>query len=85
MRRSLAVLALSAALARGAAGAQLPAPPRPEPSPQPRPSAVRVAVSPRLVSVDDGDTVSIRWSKDDVEIVRILGIDTPETRHVEHQ
>jgi micrococcal nuclease len=34
--------------------------------------------------VDDGDTVNIRWSADDVEIVRILGIDTPETRHVAH-
>jgi endonuclease YncB( thermonuclease family) len=34
--------------------------------------------------VDDGDTVVIEWSKGDSEIVRILGIDTPETRHVEH-
>jgi endonuclease YncB( thermonuclease family) len=37
-----------------------------------------------LVEVDDGDTVEIRWSEDDVERVRILGIDTPETRHLEH-
>jgi endonuclease YncB( thermonuclease family) len=36
------------------------------------------------VATDDGDTVDIRWSKDDVEIVRILGIDCPETRHLEH-
>jgi endonuclease YncB( thermonuclease family) len=36
------------------------------------------------VAVDDGDTVEIRWSTSDVEIVRVLGIDTPETRHVEH-
>jgi endonuclease YncB( thermonuclease family) len=43
-----------------------------------------VAVSPERVGVDDGDTVQIRWSAADVEIVRILGIDTPETRHVEH-
>jgi endonuclease YncB( thermonuclease family) len=34
--------------------------------------------------VDDGDTVNIAWGKDDSETVRILGIDTPETRHVEH-
>jgi endonuclease YncB( thermonuclease family) len=34
--------------------------------------------------MDDGDTVDIRWSKDDVEIVRILGIDCPETRHLAH-
>jgi endonuclease YncB( thermonuclease family) len=43
-----------------------------------------VAVDPDLVHVDDGDTVSIRWSRDDTETVRILGIDTPETRHLEH-
>ena len=41
-------------------------------------------MDPARVQVDDGDTVVIRWSKDDVEIVRILGIDTPETRHPEH-
>jgi endonuclease YncB( thermonuclease family) len=34
--------------------------------------------------VDDGDTVNLHWSKTDVEVVRILGIDTPETRHLEH-
>jgi endonuclease YncB( thermonuclease family) len=34
--------------------------------------------------VDDGDTVVIRWPGGDVETVRILGIDAPETRHVEH-
>jgi micrococcal nuclease len=36
------------------------------------------------VEVDDGDTVVIRWSRDDAEIVRVLGIDTPETRHLPH-
>ena len=84
MRPSFAVLALSATLGSGPVWAQAPATPRPEPSPQPRPSGVRVAVSPKLVSVDDGDTVTIRWSRSDLETVRILGIDTPETRHVEH-
>jgi micrococcal nuclease len=28
--------------------------------------------------------VMIRWAANDVETVRILGIDCPETRHVEH-
>ncbi|HEY6549497.1 MAG TPA: thermonuclease family protein, partial [Vicinamibacteria bacterium] len=58
--------------------------PRTAPSPQPRPSGVRVPVPVQLVSVDDGDTVQIRWPQGDLEIVRLLGIDTPETRHVEH-
>jgi endonuclease YncB( thermonuclease family) len=43
-----------------------------------------VAVAPAQVQVDDGDTVVIRWAPSDAEQVRILGIDTPETRHVEH-
>ena len=62
----------------------VPAAPRTAPSPQPRPSGVRVPVPVQLVSVDDGDTVQIRWPQGDLEIVRLLGIDTPETRHVEH-
>jgi endonuclease YncB( thermonuclease family) len=36
------------------------------------------------VRVDDGDSIVIRWSRGDNEAVRILGIDTPETRHLEH-
>jgi len=36
------------------------------------------------VGIDDGDTITIRWAERDAEIVRILGIDTPETRHLEH-
>jgi len=58
--------------------------PRPTPKPQPRPHGQRVSVDPRLVEVDDGDTVVIHWSPTDAEIVRILGIDTPETRHPSH-
>jgi endonuclease YncB( thermonuclease family) len=58
--------------------------PRPKPSPQPRQHSMRVPVDPARIQVDDGDTVLIQWSKDDREIVRILGIDTPETRHLEH-
>ena len=61
-----------------------PAEPRPEPKPQPRPHGTRVPVDPARVVVDDGDTFVVRWSKDDVETVRILGIDTPETRHLPH-
>jgi len=46
---------------------------------QARESGRRVAVDPALVEVGDGDTVVIRWSDDERERVRILGIDTPET------
>jgi micrococcal nuclease len=48
---------------------------------QPRPAGQRVAVDPARVIPGDGDTVSILWSEDDRERVRILGIDTPETAH----
>lgn len=55
-----------------------------KPVPQPRSFGMRVDVPLSALVVDDGDTVSIRWSASDIEDVRILGIDTPETRHVEH-
>jgi endonuclease YncB( thermonuclease family) len=45
---------------------------------------MRVPVDPAKIRMDDGDTVDIRWSRDDLETVRILGIDCPETRHIEH-
>ena len=87
MKRNAAILCLGIVLGPAAALAQ-PAPrsteARPEAKPQPRPHGQRVPVDPGRVQVDDGDTVVIRWSKDDLEIVRILGIDTPETRHLEH-
>jgi endonuclease YncB( thermonuclease family) len=54
------------------------------PKPQSRPHGVRVTLQAALLHVDDGDTVVIRWSDKDEEIVRILGIDAPETRHLEH-
>jgi len=57
---------------------------RPAPLPQNRPHGLRVPVDPAKIFVDDGDTVGIRWSRDDLETVRILGIDCPETRHLEH-
>jgi endonuclease YncB( thermonuclease family) len=52
--------------------------------PQPRPHGQRVGVDPALIRVDDGDTVEIAWPGADAETVRILGIDSPETQHVEH-
>ncbi len=93
MNRTIPALILAVALLPPAALAQAVAPrppatrsgePRPEPTPQPRPHSMRVPVDPARVQVDDGDTVVIRWSRDDLETVRILGIDTPETRHLEH-
>ncbi|WP_165245638.1 thermonuclease family protein [Paludisphaera soli] len=57
----------------------------PASKPQPRPQGQPVPVDPALVQVDDGDTVLIRWAVGDEETVRILGIDSPETRHDEHK
>ncbi len=54
------------------------------PTKQTRSFGSRVAVPVSAISVDDGDTVAIHWAAKDDEIVRILGIDTPETRHIEH-
>src|SRR6266436_5364226 len=74
------LMTLMAALALTAAsGAQAP-----EPIPQPRPNGTRVPMDPATIEIDDGDSLLIRWSKADLETVRILGIDTPETRHLEH-
>jgi micrococcal nuclease len=82
------VLTLTLVVALGPLGARSalaqPAEPRPKPSPQARPHSMRVPVDPGRIQVDDGDTVVVQWSKDDREIVRILGIDTPETRHLAH-
>jgi micrococcal nuclease len=83
MKRTVAVFALVAVLAPGHAVGQA-AGARPQLKPQTRPHSTRVAVDPARILVDDGDTVVIRWSRDDLETVRVLGIDTPETRHVEH-
>lgn len=75
---SLVVFVVSVVSLVSVAAAQTPL------KPQPRPAGTRVPVPAALVQVDDGDTVSIRWSESDEEIVRILGIDAPETRHLEH-
>jgi micrococcal nuclease len=57
---------------------------RPAPKPQTRPSGQRIKVDPAMITVEDGDGVIIRWNDHDTEIVRILGIDTPEIRRLEH-
>jgi endonuclease YncB( thermonuclease family) len=88
--RLLLVLVVALAFDRGAFAGQparqptTPRAARPEPKPQLRPHGRRVEVNRTLIDVDDGDTVKIRWSAKDEETVRILGIDTPETRHPEH-
>jgi len=51
---------------------------------QPRPHGTRIEVPADRIEVDDGDTVTIDWPDGDREIVRILGIDTPETQHIAH-
>jgi endonuclease YncB( thermonuclease family) len=57
---------------------------RSERKPQTRPVGTRVTVDPSKIHVDDGDTGVIQWSAADSEVVRILGIDTPETAHPTH-
>lgn len=57
------------------------APARAEDPPMPR--AEPVPVPKALLHHDDGDSVWIRWPTG-VEVVRILGMDTPETAHPEH-
>ena len=87
---ALALSLLAPSLLDTAGAGQTAAPPaaqgtdRPVPKPQLRPHAKRVPVAPALVSVEDGDTITIRWRPNDAEIVRILGIDAPETRNPEH-
>jgi micrococcal nuclease len=76
------------ALALAAAESSQPqpiSPPQPASKPQLRAHGIRVAVPPNRLEVDDGDTVLVRWNDADVETVRILGIDAPETRHIEHE
>jgi len=52
--------------------------------PQPRPHGTRIPVPVSALRVDDGDTFDVVWAPGDTETVRILGIDTPETRHDAH-
>jgi len=81
----VAVLACSPAVAEATQpGRPGPQRERPAPKPQTRQHSTRIEIDPAKISVDDGDTVVVRWSAQDIETVRILGIDTPETRHPEH-
>jgi micrococcal nuclease len=57
---------------------------RPPAKAQPRPHGERVKVDPSAITVEDGDGIVIRWNDRDSEIIRILGIDTPEVRRLEH-
>jgi len=84
MKRTIPALALLALVTSGHALGQAETR-QPQPRPQTRPRATRVSVDPARVLVDDGDTMVVRWSGSDLETVRVLGIDAPETRHVEHE
>jgi endonuclease YncB( thermonuclease family) len=89
-RRFVAVLASSTlvvvAAARGGAPQQAPqAGAAAAAKPQTRPVGTRAVVDPARIAVDDGDTVVIRWPDGDEENVRLLGIDSPETRHEAHK
>lgn len=55
-----------------------PPPPPPPPTPPPPPEAKRYSA--RIVSVTDGDTIKVRLRSGARKIVRLIGIDTPETR-----
>lgn len=84
MRRFQFLAAVAFVLSLAGPALSQAASPQPAPQPQPRPHGRRVAVEPSRVVVDDGDTVVVRWPGGDAETVRVLGIDTPETRHVLH-
>ena len=59
-------------------------PAAPRNRPDGRPALVRVDVDPRVVWVDDGDTIRIRWPHSPSERVRILGIDAPEVANARY-
>jgi endonuclease YncB( thermonuclease family) len=86
IRRTAVVAAsvLFIAIAMGQAPATQPAGAPPPAKAQPRPHGERVKLDPTAITVEDGDGILIRWNDQDTEIVRILGIDTPECRRLEH-
>jgi endonuclease YncB( thermonuclease family) len=65
-----------------------PAPPSPPPAPAPAPAPSPIAqpqaqakrYSARIVGVTDGDTIKVRLRSGPLRIVRLIGIDTPESR-----
>ena len=56
------------------------APPSPTPTPTPTPTVAATQTSARVVSVIDGDTLKVRTSSGRYITVRLIGVDTPETR-----
>jgi endonuclease YncB( thermonuclease family) len=57
--------------------------PSPKPSPKPKPKPrrkARVYHGARITSVADGDTIRVRLANGRYEKVRLIGIDTPETK-----
>lgn len=44
----------------------------------------RVVVPKAIIHFDDGDTIRIDWPGKEAEEIRILGIDTPEVLHLDH-
>lgn len=72
---SAALLLLTLALSWGLAA-------RAEPEPESE-SPARQDVPKGFLTFDDGDSVAIHWV-DGLEVVRILGIDTPEVQHLDH-
>ena len=56
--------------------------PSPQPRPQPRPVKRAQVIDARITSRSDGDTVKVRafGARRDFYTVRLIGIDTPETR-----
>ncbi len=76
-------IALGQAPATQRAGPRQPAE-RPPAKAQPRVHGERVKVDASAITVEDGDGIIIRWNDRDAEIIRILGIDTPEVRRLEH-
>jgi micrococcal nuclease len=44
----------------------------------------RIPIEPTRIHINDGDTITLRWTRGDLETVRILGIDAPEAGDPEH-
>ncbi|RLI81783.1 hypothetical protein DRP07_06645, partial [Archaeoglobales archaeon] len=62
-----------------AATTQTPSPTPFQPSPTPTPLIFGVKYKVTVVKVVDGDTIDVRFENGEVERVRMLGVDTPET------
>ena len=70
-----------ASVPKGAAAAPVPTPtPTPTPTPDTEPARAATNTSARVLSVIDGDTIKVRTSSGHRITVRLIGVDTPETR-----